>query len=236
MIALPWATLDFTDPRFRVPDYEVEAWPHVTVPEDGVAIDVGAHQGFYATKLAREAGEDGTVVVVEPNPDNFRQLRENLRRNDLTGNVIFVESALSDYWGHGVMLTYPPEKASGKHFLRGTDRREAFYQEYVDGTSIRTDARETAVEVTTLDRVIGISGLRRLDLVKIDTEGAELRILRGGAHALATLSPNVVLEVHHDMLNEITAYLTTLGYACLATGSMRHSDNPYAVFAKGRRR
>ena len=48
-----------------------------------VAFDLGANLGYYTVMMARLAGERGRVYAVEPFPDNFRLLGENVRRNRL---------------------------------------------------------------------------------------------------------------------------------------------------------
>jgi FkbM family methyltransferase len=238
-VELPWGRLYFSDPFFmeHAYEYEKEIWNHVFCPRGGNAVDIGAHQGFYTVKLAREAGlENGTVFAFEPNPENRGILKHNLSLNRLAAG--YPEYALSDYVGEGILFTYPKE-ASGASFLRGTTKHEPFYAEFMEGKpSVKPPHFETQVKVTTLDRYLLNSAwnslLHRLDLIKIDTEGAELRILKGAKTTLQTFNPKLVIEIHYNMLKEIASFLAPLGYQLQETGSMSWSSNPYAVFQKTR--
>ncbi|MHA1263502.1 MAG: FkbM family methyltransferase [Candidatus Freyarchaeota archaeon] len=231
-VKVPWGELYFLDPYFRkhAQEHEKEIWNHVTCPKGGGAVDVGAHQGFYTTKLAKEAGEDGSVLAFEPVPNNLRVLWYNLELNNLR-NVVLVQKAVSDYEGKGEMFTYKVETAkdSAKHFLRGSSPHEPFYAEYLKGKPASPPEHSMKVDVTYLDRYI--PSIRRVDIVKIDVEGAELRVLKGAWQLLKRFNPKIVLEVHYQMVNEITDYLARLGYVLTEYGNkMTGSGNPYAVF------
>jgi len=75
------------------------------------------------------------------------------------------------------------------------------------------------VEGDTLDGFTARLGLQRLDFVKIDVEGAELHVLRGGHATIATLKPVVMVEVEDRHLerfgvgsDEIAAWFTSQDY------------------------
>jgi FkbM family methyltransferase len=237
-VKTPWAELYFSDVWFteRAHEYEREIWNHVTCPKEGVAVDVGAHQGFYTTKLAKEAGEKGLVLAFEPEVMNYEMLLVNLELNGFK-NVVAYRKALLDLDGNGVLYTYNGKtpKDSGKHFVRGSNQNEPFYAEYVKGEPTQAPQWETKVSVTFLDHpdfqeVLVPRG--RCDLIKIDTEGAELRVLKGAQKTLRRFNPKIVLEVHYNMLVELIAFLNPLGYILLDLGKLTCSDNPYAVFEK----
>jgi FkbM family methyltransferase len=239
-VKTPWAELYFSDPWFRehAYEYEKEIWNHVTCPKGGVAVDVGAHQGFYTTKLAKEAGEAGLILAFEPDAMNYEILLVNLELNDSKKNVVTYQKALSDHLGEGVLYTYNDRtpKNSGKHFVRGSNQYEPFYAEYVKNEKpICAPQWETKVSVTFLDHPDFQEMLLprgRCDLIKIDTEGAELRVLKGAQKTLGRFNPKVVLEVHYNMLDELNTFLNSLGYVLLDSGKLTGSDNPYAVFEK----
>lgn len=80
--------------------------------------------------------------------------------------------------------------------------------------------RRWTVEATTIDRVLMPSG--EVDLMKIDVEGAELRVLRGAVRTLETMKPKIIVEVHPSHLSdqagsveEITNYLSKKVYDLL---------------------
>ena len=60
-----------------------------------VVLDLGAGIGEYSIFASRKVGREGTVVSIEPNPDDFRTLEENLRGNSCS-NVVAINKAFSE--------------------------------------------------------------------------------------------------------------------------------------------
>ena len=56
-----------------------------------------------------------------------------------------------------------------------------------------------AVKANTIDNLLGPQD--QIDLIKVDVEGAELRVLRGAAHTVKALHPNIIVEVHPSRLS-----------------------------------
>jgi FkbM family methyltransferase len=135
-----------------------------------VVYDVGANSGLFTLIFARAVGEGGTVVAVEPHPENLGRLRRNLELNAVT-NVRVVPRALSD--------------------RRGDARFAA------SGNMGRLDeaGRET-VEVSTLDHEVLHGGLPAPRLVKMDIEGEEAKALEGAVAVLARHRPVLWIETH----------------------------------------
>lgn len=148
------------------------------VEKDDVVIDVGAHVGFFTIKAAREAGKNGSVVAVEPEPNNAGFLAENVKLAGLNNVVVLKEAA-------GARA----EKA--KLYLRGGTGRSH--------SLIRQGQDFIEVQVNKLDDVVSRLGLKKVNFVKIDVEGAELDVLKG-ADRLLTM-PNVKLSIaaYHKM-------------------------------------
>lgn len=230
-ITVPWAKLQFPD-KWPSHMYECEIWDEVTCPEGGTAIDIGAHYGFYTTKLAREAGPEGRVLAFEPDETNRGVLEKNLEQNNLNAQVF--KCALSNYQGTGTLFTYGQEgqdgKDSGKHFLRGSIDQEAFYKEYHQGKPAPSPQHDKQVAVTTLDNVVG--QISRIDLIKMDVEGAELRVLEGGRATFHKHSPKIVMEVHFNQIDVLGDLLDELDYSMVKYSKMSYSSNPFAVFEK----
>jgi FkbM family methyltransferase len=140
------------------------------VPRDAIVIDVGAYLGVYALLGARLAGAGGRVVALEVDPRTVPFLRRNVVENGLTTRVRVLEAAAADYTG------------TGRFFLNDGD---------ASGSSLfvqRGPARD--VSIVRLDDVL--ADLPRVDVMKIDVEGAELRVLRGATDVIAR-SPNVAV-------------------------------------------
>lgn len=155
---------------------QTELFKMIVRPGD-LVVDAGANFGWYTVLAAKQAGE--SVVAFEPDPDNYALLAANLRWHGVFDRVRPYRCALHESEGR---LTF--EKSGdnfGDHRVRSSDASgvPAYYGE---------TARETlTVEARTLDGVLDGLGLAGapIRLIKIDTQGAEVAILRGGGRALA---------------------------------------------------
>lgn len=141
-------------------------------------VDLGAHIGAFACLAARRVGPSGRVIACEPAPDTAALLKENLARNGFTWAEVR-ETAVGET--EGSVELYVAEKAS--------DNPAANTLRPITGR------RPVKVRLTTLDKLAAEAGLSRIDHLKIDIEGSELRALNGAARALA-FTRRVLLEVH----------------------------------------
>lgn len=144
------------------------------LPTDGVFLDVGANIGLHTLALARhlEPG-GGTVLAFEPHPVNYQALLDNIDRNALN-NVIVENLGLADC----------------ADVLRGASPAGP------GNWSLATEGECTfEVRLERLDDYLGQHPLPRLDAVKIDVEGAEVRALRGARATIERFRPLIVFEV-----------------------------------------
>jgi len=224
---LPWGEIAFSFQNIAE-IYEKETWPYIKCSSGGIAIDVGAHQGFHTIRLARDVEPNGCVLAFEPAPQNFEVLEYNVRRNGLKQIVRCYNIAVADYEGEGGLVTYRRDVGwdSGKHFLRGAITNQA-YEDLLNG-EVPLPQRVTKVQVTTLDSLIHL--LNRLDLIKIDTEGAEPKVLKGGLKLIAKYHPRIVVEIHYNQLVELSQILKPFNYKLVYMGDLSNSTNPFVVF------
>jgi FkbM family methyltransferase len=167
----------------------------------GVVLDVGANVGYYALSAAARVGPGGRVVAFEPGPAAATRLRENASLNGLT-NLQVIEAAVADRPGR---LCF---------HLSGDSEAASLFE------SATGAAGSVEVPVTTLDNFVKDAGLARVDLLKIDAEGAEVGILRGGRQLLAGADAPVViveanpvtLEAAGESVAALRAELERLGY------------------------
>ena len=147
-----------------------------------VFVDVGANQGEFTLVAAKHARR-GRVIAVEPVASLREDLAANLRLNGFD-NVTVVPVALADRPG---TLTLFADHRTVDGFLNegtaslwsGGGRREVVGE----------------VEVDTLDRLVATLALDRIDLMKIDVEGGELAVLRGGRESLRRFGPVLLVEL-----------------------------------------
>jgi FkbM family methyltransferase len=141
-------------------------------------IDVGAHIGWFTTIASRRVGSGGAVIACEPYPSNAAALKENLALNDAQ-NVRLVEMALGSQPGE---LSLAPAGDSGG----------------ITGLDWGQGERVTA-SVTTLDEVA--AEVAAITLLKVDVEGWEPHVLRGGSAALRR-TKSVLIEINKPALKK----------------------------------
>jgi len=173
------------------------------IPNGGVMFDIGANFGYYAITIATALGGDCNVYAFEPNPPTMRRFRKNLELN-FTRGVHPREEGLSDAPGRAFVVDEPAH--SGAAYL---------------GQSVNpVDGISASIHVTTLDLFCEQHKIDRLDLIKMDIEGAELRALRGGIETLRRFQPVILIELNPDTLErdgysvwDVVVFLEDLGYA-----------------------
>ena len=174
-----------------------------------VFIDVGAHYGYFTLLAARRVWPSGSVVSFEPSRSTARLLEANVAHLD---NVVVEEAALTDRGGVTLLRDFGPGDSALNTILPGA-RVPARERRHLHG-----DAYE--VRAVRLDDYVAQQGLRP-DVVKLDAEGAELRILSGMTTLLREADPLVALETgdYAGMASPPTSacidLLATIGYSCL---------------------
>jgi FkbM family methyltransferase len=149
--------------------------PFVARLASGMTVwDIGANVGLYTLPSARAVGPSGHVVAFEPMPRNLGFLRRHLTLNGLD-DVLVCDVAVSD--------------ATGALRMAEGDSPSEFHAD--GGGSIE-------VKAVTLDDWLAESGAPPPDLVKIDVEGSDDAVLRGGARTFATYRPSIYLALHGE--------------------------------------
>lgn len=139
------------------------------VKDDSVIVDVGACYGEYALVCANKARK-GIVVAIEPNPLHFELLKRGIEFNNFK-NIILINKALSD-------RVCKMEFYIGNKHLEGS----SLFKPNVMGTD--REYKTIQIDVTTLDKLLQELNIHRIDILKIDSEGAELKIMKGAENIL----------------------------------------------------
>jgi FkbM family methyltransferase len=209
------------------PRYAAHLWKAVTrqhhrellplfrrfIPNDGVVVDVGAHAGQFAKLFARCAAS-GQVYAIEPSA-YARSILSIVRRLHGLGNIAIVPVALGAATGEARLST--PIKPSGS---RG------FGLAHLGEPDQRWSAHETeTVKATTLDALVPDWGLDRLDFIKADIEGGEMRFLAGARQTIARFRPHLLVELNDahlaragDTMGDAFALMADLGYRAFTQG------------------
>ena len=169
-----------------------------------VVFDVGAHVGQYSLLSASCVGPTGRVHSFEPNPVTYRLLSNNLALNDFR-NVTAHQLAVSDMSGE-VTLYVPGHDNLG----------EASLQECIPGMNA------TTVKCVTIDEwacSADLGSLQRVDLIKIDVQGLEGKVIQGAMNVIRRFRPVIVCEFEERFLRsmgtssvELKRNFSDLGY------------------------
>ena len=146
-------------------------------------IDIGAHIGVYSLLMAKVVGPTGCVYAFEPVPQFYERLLANIALNEAT-NIKPFQIAISDESGEIEFFVSLP------HLFASFDE---------GGSSIfpYTPAHSQSIKVLTetLDSFLERQGIERVDAIKIDVEGAELKVIRGADKTIRRYKPILMVEI-----------------------------------------
>lgn len=171
------------------------------VRPSSVVYDIGAHVGSVTLGVARLVGEKGRVVAFDGDPDNAASLRESCQLNHLERRVRVMHAAV---WSHS--------SDQGILFKRGAKRLSHGGVETAEYHPVLADGPTIQVPCITLDDFVA-SERNHPELIKIDVEGAEYEVLRGGENLFSHQRPLIIVEVHDiRALDQINGWLQTFQY------------------------
>jgi FkbM family methyltransferase len=164
-------------------EYEGASMDYVrrTLQPGMVFVDVGANIGLFTLTAARQIGANGRVFAFEPGNDNCALLRKNVEVNNYTGNVTVIEKAVSN--------------KSGTCTLFKSEFNPADHRIY----EVSKDRKSMEIECIALDDYFKPGN--RIDMIKMDIEGAEELAIKGMERILTeTKKLQLVVECWPSML------------------------------------
>ena len=172
------------------------------VSREDVCFDIGANIGAITLSLAKKVYPEGRVYAFEPGPFLFERLQYNVQLNNSLSQVIVpIKKGFSDkrevlYWGED-------EKISGN----------AMFSEQPGKDFI-------PLELTTIDEFVEEKGIKEINFMKIDVEGMELNVIRGGIDSIKKFKPILYYETllgfekikNKELFKPIEDMLISIGY------------------------
>lgn len=162
------------------------AFLHGLVKPGMTVIDAGANEGLYTLFLSKLVGASGRVIAFEPSRREHERLQTNLSMNGLT-NVTASRAGVYDR-AATAPFTVAVEKHAGQNTLG-----EFMYP----GVNA---AGHESIELVRIDDWAAAQGVAKVDLIKLDIEGAEVAALRGAEQTLRRDKPALLIEVAPDAL------------------------------------
>lgn len=139
--------------------------------KDGHTVaDIGTNVGEVSLVLSKVVGQAGKVISFEPDPTNYGRFEKNLSLND-QGNIDPRNIGLGAEPGTLKLQV-------------NTDNR---------GNNTISETGNVSIQISTLDHEL--AGEERLDLVKIDVEGFEHEVIKGGRHVISKFLPVLFIEI-----------------------------------------
>ena len=192
---------------------DVVSFAFSVLQKGDVFIDVGAHGGLYTLLGGKIVGSRGKVIAIEPNPDNLKFLRQNVKLNKLT-NVVIIPKAASDEKSK-IRLYYEPKKTALT-------------------SAVTRASKIIETEAITLDEIAEMYDF--IKLLKVDTEGYDLKVLKGAYHTLRKTSC-IVVEQSNNHVRKLLAglgfrlyFLTSSRYLVAINKKIRHVSILQKIF------
>ena len=161
-------------------------------------LDVGANVGLLSVLMADCTGPRGRVYAFEAHPENADKLRANVRRTGLEDRIDVIHRAVNDGLTERVTLYAGRNNSAAEWNILGHD--------------INNHVTHAGCNVPAVALDDYFDAQQRIDLVKIDVEGAESQVLMGMARIIWQWSPVMVIECHSDENWRACANLADYGY------------------------
>lgn len=169
---------------------ELDIWYKIS-KDEGIYIDVGAHTGLY-TITSLKANPKNNVICFEPYFMNLSRLITNLRINGLSKNVSTILGAVSNFDGKS-------------NFKISTE------QSYLSkGGKLSEEGEGT--NVYKLDTLLLKKFEKKINAIKIDTEGEDFKVLLGAENLIREHKPKIIIEVREKNKFDIVNFLKSNSY------------------------
>lgn len=145
-----------------------------TIKPGDVVIDIGANIGCHALLCSKLVGATGKVIAFEPTKRAYEKLAKNKYLNSFAQNIQLEKIVVSD-----------------QTIKEQTVRINSSWQTF----GVQSPLEEEIVDFITLDEYVGKSDFSKVNLIKIDVDGYEYKIIRGALKTLAKHKPYLILEL-----------------------------------------
>ncbi|MGF1583756.1 MAG: FkbM family methyltransferase [Bacteroidales bacterium] len=183
-------------------------------------MDIGAHKAGYTYWMVKKAGNSGKIYAFEPQKLLYEYI-QHIKTIYKWDNVHVENLALSDNASSAIL--YIPVNNVRASSSPGATIVEEMGHQFIGSTEV--------VHTESLDSYCNRSGLKP-DFLKIDVEGNELKIFRGGINILQTCKPKILVEIEsrhvgEKQVLETFEFLISLGY----TGHFIHNTSHVPIGA-----
>lgn len=187
--------------KHKISVYDLQAISLIRrLPKDAVCVDIGVNEGQLFNSMFRHC-RDGQLYGFEPIPDLYNYLSRKYASNRVHLNKMVLSDVEEE-----VRFFYFPQRTG----VSGLARRSQLFKQL--------EAQELVYHAALLDQVM--AGVPRIDLIKIDVEGAELKVFRGARETIRRCQPVIIFECGYGGLEyfkgtpeEVFDFFNDLNYA-----------------------
>ncbi|MEB3343708.1 FkbM family methyltransferase [Okeania sp.] len=165
-------------------------------------IDIGAHIGYYSILAAKIVGNKGKVFAFEPELSNYQKILENINLNSLNNIKLFNMAVGSETKETQIFVN---QDNDGGHALWDVGQHPFNYKSLHNQTMQNT-------QLSKLDNILSQAGdITNLKMIKIDTEGAELNVIKGAVNTISQYNvPYIICEINRFGLERMGTNETEL--------------------------
>lgn len=149
-------------------------------------VDGGAYGGAFSIYVSKIIGNTGLVIAFEPDIENYKLLLKNIKLNGVT-NITPINKGL---WSRDTVLPFYNKNVDSSSFFFDHDQ-----QDYIINVS-----------VASLDNQLREIGLRKVDFIKMDVEGAELEAIKGSEKTLKNNNVRLAIASYHILNGKKTCF------------------------------
>lgn len=169
------------------------------IRSDATVIDVGANIGWFTYEISKLLNHNGRVIAVEPDERNLIRLHRVLSRKRIKPLVEVLSCGLSDRENSGYLIL--DERNPANHKVT------------------ETSDQDIEIDLKTLDQIT--MNVPKIDLIKIDVQGYELKVLKGSTNTLSRYRPILLIEIDNrfstDQSELVLKFVTEFKYSFSTT-------------------
>jgi FkbM family methyltransferase len=201
---ISFTLVEMSDIYILYNSFESFLYKYLDAKEGDVFIDVGSHIGKYSLKLAKKVGNNGIVIAIEANPQNYYTLIKNIHDNNCSNVKAYNLAA----WNTSSYLEMFPGKYSTLNSLKKCLQEQQGYDSNKPSQKVKADC---------LDNIL--QDCRKITLIKIDVEGAEIEALQGLRKTLDRNSPELIVECWEQSREKLNTLMASYGYTAESISS-----------------
>ena len=149
---------------------------HKLIKKNDVVIDAGANQGIFSLSFKSQISKDGLIICIEPFDYASRKIEENFKLNNFSNYLIY-------------------KKTLSNH----NNKNKIFYEDHItDASIVKKFKKSKLTNSITIDKILTINRLKKLNFIKLDIEGAEFLAIKGGIKSIKKFKPIIYLEISNS--------------------------------------